>query len=112
MGKIVVKIVTAYGGARAAGGLADYNMLRRLKLDVLKDSEVTGETGGVLGIRQGEDGRVVACRQAGKGPGGLATSGQRCLQGRRRESRARHPIPGVSCRAPRHRRSPSACVEG
>lgn len=60
MGKIVVKIVTVVGGQSAAGGLADYRMLRPLKNDVVKDTDITGEAGGVLPITQAEYDRVVA----------------------------------------------------
>jgi hypothetical protein len=60
MGKIVVKIVTAVGGAQASGGLADYRMLRPFKADVVKDTDVTGETGGVLPITQAQYDLVVA----------------------------------------------------
>lgn len=60
MGKIVVKIVTAVGGAQASGGLADYNMLRPLKDDVILDSSTVGETGGLLPITQAEYDRVKA----------------------------------------------------
>lgn len=60
MGKIVVKIVTATPTG-AAGGLADYNMLRPLKADVVKDTDVVGRiSGGVLPITQAEYDRVVA----------------------------------------------------
>lgn len=60
MGKIVVKIVTVVGGASASGGLANYNMLRPLKADVVKDTDIVGEVGGVLPITQAEYDRVVA----------------------------------------------------
>lgn len=60
MGKIVVKIVTLVGNSQASGGLADYRMLRPFKADVVKDTDVTAETGGVLPITQAEYDRVVA----------------------------------------------------
>lgn len=60
MGKIVVKIVTVVPTQGVSGGLADYRMLRPFKADVVKDSDVTGETGGVLPITQAEYDRVVA----------------------------------------------------
>ena len=60
MAKIVVKIVTEVGGASASGGLADYRMLRPYKADVVLDSAVTDEVGGVLPITQAQYDLVVA----------------------------------------------------
>lgn len=60
MGKIVVKIVTVVPTQGVSGGLADYRMLRPHKADVVLDTAVTGETGGVLPITQAEYDRVVA----------------------------------------------------
>lgn len=60
MGKIVVKIVTEGGGSSASGGLADYRMLRPFKGDVVKDSDIADEVGGVLPITQAQYDLVVA----------------------------------------------------
>ena len=60
MGKLVVKIVTTVPTQGVSGGLADYNMLRPFKADVVLDTDVTGESGGVLPITQAEYDRVVA----------------------------------------------------
>lgn len=58
MGKIVVKIADS----NATGGLADYNMLRPFKADVvLITTQTEAQTsGGVLPITQAEYDRVVA----------------------------------------------------
>lgn len=63
MGKIVVKIVTAVGGASATGGLADFAMLRQYKADVVRlgtDIAESQVSGGVLPITQAEYNAVVA----------------------------------------------------
>ena len=62
MGKIVVKIVTLAGGQAGSqtGGLADYAMLRPFKADVVLDTAVTGEAGGILPITQAQYDLVVA----------------------------------------------------
>lgn len=63
MGKIVVKIVDAIGGQSAAGGLADFEMLRLYKDDVVRlgtdilESQVSG---GVLPLTQAEYDAIVA----------------------------------------------------
>ncbi len=61
MGKIVVKIVTPSINNHA-GGLADYNMLRPYKADVVLNTTQTEAktSGGVLPITQAEYDRVVA----------------------------------------------------
>lgn len=63
MGKIVVKIVTAVPTQGAAGGLADYRMLRPFKADIqLLGTDITSAnvSGGVLPITQAEYDLVVA----------------------------------------------------
>jgi len=61
MAKIVVKIVTLVPTVGAAsGGLADYGMLRQYKNDVVLDTAIAGETGGVLPITQAQYDLVVA----------------------------------------------------
>lgn len=63
MGKIVVKIVSAVGGGGASGGLADYEMLRQYKADILLlDTDITSAnvSGGVLPVTQAEYDAIVA----------------------------------------------------
>jgi hypothetical protein len=59
MAKIVVKIVT--DGANVSGGLANSQMLRPFKADVVKDTDYVGQiSGGVLPITQAEYDATVA----------------------------------------------------
>ncbi len=63
MGKIVVKIVTAAPTQGVSGGLADAEMLRRYKADLLRlgtDIAATSVSGGVLPITQAEYDAAVA----------------------------------------------------
>jgi hypothetical protein len=62
MGKIAVKIVTVVPTQGVSGGLADYNMLRPLKADVVLNTDrgAANIAGGVLPITQAEYDRVVA----------------------------------------------------
>ena len=55
MGKIVVRIVTQAPG-QASGGMADSNMLRPFKADIVKatDQGASQISGGVLPITQSE----------------------------------------------------------